>query len=200
LPAWTAKRLDVQIMDDDKRLSKTISFALRHKPWVFELELEAEGWVDVEMLLDVLRRDRPEWRGLTLADIERMMARADKQRFELKDGRIRARYGHSVVNSVLQISAEPPERLVHGTAADIVPLIMQEGLKPMRRQFVHLSVDKETALQVARRKSATIALIRVDAQRAYDAGVRFYRGNDKVWLADSIPPAYLELTVADHDT
>jgi putative RNA 2'-phosphotransferase len=180
------------LMIDDKRLSKTMTFALRHKPWVYEMELDVEGWVDVEILLDVLRHDRPQWRELTVADRQGMMARADKQRFELKDGCIRARYGHSKSNSIRQIPAKPPTHLIHGTAAKSLSLIMQEGLKPMRRQFVHLSVDEDTATQVARRKGEQIALIEVDALRAYQNGIGFYQGNDKVWLADAIPADYLQ--------
>ncbi|MEO8178052.1 MAG: hypothetical protein ABI895_04390 [Deltaproteobacteria bacterium] len=36
-------------------------------------------------------------------------------------------------------------------------------------------------------------VIQVDAQRAGAAGVRFYVGNDKVWLADAVPARYLSL-------
>lgn len=33
------------------KLSKEISYALRHAPWEYELELDDEGWVDIEQLL-----------------------------------------------------------------------------------------------------------------------------------------------------
>jgi RNA:NAD 2'-phosphotransferase (TPT1/KptA family) len=31
------------------------------------------------------------------------------------------------------------------------------------------------------------------AAEAYKAGVKFYRGNDKVWLTDQLPPDYLQV-------
>ena len=33
------------------QLSKTVSHALRHEPWLYELELDDDGWVSVEAML-----------------------------------------------------------------------------------------------------------------------------------------------------
>ncbi|WP_196776849.1 RNA 2'-phosphotransferase [Haloechinothrix halophila] len=38
-----------------EKLSKVVSYALRHAPWLYELELDAEGWAPVDQLLDALR-------------------------------------------------------------------------------------------------------------------------------------------------
>ena len=58
----------------------------------------------------------------------------------------------------------------------------------MRRQYVHLSLDVETAAEVGRRKARQPVILEIAAARAHAAGVRFYAGNDKVWLADFVPP------------
>ena len=63
----------------------------------------------------------------------------------------------------------------------------------MGRQYVHLSLDTETALTVGRRKAAAPVLLHVDAARAASEGIRFYLGNEKVWLADAVPARYLSL-------
>ncbi len=39
-------------------LSKEISYALRHAPWEYELEMDEEGWVPVEQLLSALHSDK----------------------------------------------------------------------------------------------------------------------------------------------
>ena len=62
---------------------------------------------------------------------------------------------------------------------------------PMNRQYVHLSADLETAREVGRRKSRQPVVLVVDAGAAHDDGVRFYHGNQTVWLADGIPPRYI---------
>ena len=60
----------------------------------------------------------------------------------------------------------------------------------MRRQYVHLSIDRATALAVGRRKSRDPVILRIDASAAARAGVAFYLGNDKVWLADEVPAEF----------
>ena len=57
----------------------------------------------------------------------------------------------------------------------------------MGRQYVHLSCDVETAEAVGRRRDRSPIILSIDTKRADGDGVAFYRGNDKVWLADSIP-------------
>jgi putative RNA 2'-phosphotransferase len=173
-------------------LSKTVSHALRHQPWLYELELDAEGWTPVADLLDALNAV-PRWREVTRADLPAMMAAADKQRFELDGDRIRALYGHSVPGRILKERAEPPAILLHGTAPGSVPAILEHGLLPMRRQYVHLSVDHDTARQVGGRRTAEPVILTVRAADAHAAGLPFWHGNEMVWLAESVPPQFLEV-------
>ncbi len=179
-------------MTDLVRLSKTISHALRHEPWVYELELDNEGWVSISQLLDSLRDENASWRELVESDIAEMIRTSSKQRHEMQDGRIRAIYGHSVPGKLKRIAATPPEILFHGTGPQVVALIETQGLKPMQRQNVHLSVDEATAIEVGKRKSRTPNLLRVNARKAHVEGVAFYAGNEKVWLADEVPPQFIE--------
>jgi putative RNA 2'-phosphotransferase len=177
---------------DAIELSKVISHALRHERWLYELELDDEGWVDVIALLAALQRQGADWSNLQRADIERMIATSEKRRHELVGDRIRALYGHSVPGKLQRVRAEPPPLLFHGTASRLAELILREGLKPMGRQYVHLSVDERTALEVGRRKAAVPVLLRVQALAAHRSGAVFYIGNEKVWLADFIAPPFLE--------
>lgn len=173
------------------RLSKTIARALRHSPWLFELEIDEEGWTPVEDLLAALQRERREWRDLTEADLVSMNAQSEKKRYEIQGGKIRAYYGHSLPGKLAKTPAGPPDMLYHGTTTEALDAIRRSGLKPMRRQYVHLSTEKETATQVARRKQGQIIILEIKAGQAYRDGVRFYLGNEMVWLADSIPPEYI---------
>ncbi len=72
-------------------------------------------------------------------------------------------------------------------------MLMRDGLMPMSRQYVHLSVDTAMAREVGRRKSRTPVLIEIDARSAHEAGVPFYEGNEKVWLADVVPARFLRV-------
>lgn len=176
----------------DLQLSKTISFILRHQPVLFELELDDEGWVGVNDLLDAIRREQPRFHSITQTDVERIIGESDKRRYEIRDGQIRALYGHSIPNKLKKTPATPPPTLFHGTTDQVISLIMQDGLKPMSRQYVHLSVDVETARLVARRKPGKVILLKVAAEQAHQAGIKFYEGNEAVWLADFVPVIYLQ--------
>lgn len=178
---------------DPVQLSKTVSHALRHVPWLYELELDDEGWVPVEELLDALRMENSEWACLTEADLAEMIERSDKKRHELREGKIRSLYGHSIPGKLLKQPTEPPGVLYHGTAPDTAAIIKAEGLYPMGRQYVHLSADTKVAAQVGKRKAKQPVVLTIRARDAHDQGVVFYRGNELVWLADVVPPAYVDL-------
>jgi putative RNA 2'-phosphotransferase len=177
---------------DDVTLSRTVAHALRHKPWLYELELDDEGWVPVEALLAALRQRRNAWADLTEKHLAGMIARADKQRYELREGKIRALYGHSLKHRLAKTPAEPPEFLYHGTPTRAVEAILAQGLKPMGRQYVHLSVDVETAQEVGARRDQRPVVLVIRAGEAHRSGVPFYRGNEMVWLADHVPPVFID--------
>lgn len=176
---------------DLAELSRVVSHALRHEPWLYELELDEAGWVPVETLLSSLRFQNESWGSLTRNDLEAMIAYSDKKRHELADDRIRALYGHSTPQHLRREPAEPPQVLYHGTSPESAEQIIIEGLKPMGRQYVHLSVDTATAEQVGRRKANMPVILLVRAREAHISGISFYRGNDLVWLADVVPSTFI---------
>lgn len=181
------------------RISRTLAHALRHAPWLYELELDEGGWVTVEQVLEGLRRHRRAWAGLRVEDLEMVVFGFEKQRYEMREGRIRAYYGHSLPKAIRREPARPPDLLYHGTAIEAVPLILETGLKPMNRQYVHFSADRETALDVGARKGSQVALLVIRAGEAYQAGVPFYHGYDQVWLADGVPARYIDMVDAAPD-
>jgi putative RNA 2'-phosphotransferase len=68
---------------DLTKLSRTVSHALRHEPWLYGLELDSYGWVHLIDLVVSLRRHRNEWRKLAENDIIEMISKADKRRLEM---------------------------------------------------------------------------------------------------------------------
>lgn len=172
-------------------LSKEISYSLRHGPWEYELELDENGWVETSQLLEALKLEK-KWKDLTENYIEEMIQQSDKRRHELSNGKIRALYGHSTTEKIKIEKKEPPEILLHGTARCFLDRIRQNGLLPMGRQYVHLSVDVETAMIVGKRRDSNPAILKINSKIAYIEGINFYQGNDKVWLADSVEIKYID--------
>lgn len=124
----------------------------------------------------------------------RMVAESNKQRFEFSEDRqcIRALQGHSI-NVDVELKEEiPPEYLYHGTSVSIVPKIMEEGLCRMSRQYVHLSIDESTAMQVGARRKCEVAILKISARKMREEGYKFWLSRNNIWLTETVPPQYLE--------
>ena len=179
---------------DVVRVSKRLSYVLRHRPGSVGLTLDDAGWVDVGQLLDALSTAGLR---LTRADLDHVVATNDKQRFAF-DGsgtRIRASQGHSLEVGLGYTPETPPDVVFHGTVERFLPAILAEGLRPGRRHAVHLSTDVATARLVAGRRGRPVVL-RVDAAGLTAAGGTFTRSANGVWLVDAVPPAFLAVAEA----
>ncbi|NNE86745.1 MAG: RNA 2'-phosphotransferase [Silicimonas sp.] len=170
----------------DVRASKFLSLVLRHKPQAAGLTLDAEGWAEVDAVLAATDRIRDR------AHLEHVVATNDKKRFVLSEDRrlIRAAQGHSVdVNLGFQ-PAIPPDQLFHGTATKSIDAILDQGLKPRGRQYVHLSATHEVAVNVGKRHGTPVVLI-VDAKRAHGEDQLFFQAENGVWLTPPLEATYL---------
>ncbi|TQF02937.1 RNA 2'-phosphotransferase [Kitasatospora acidiphila] len=177
---------------DEHRLVKTskmLAKILRHDPDRIGIELDGGGWVSVDILLAALAR---KGNRLTREQLDHVVANNNKKRFAYsEDGtRIRASQGHTIEVDLGLEAVPPPAVLYHGTAEPSVAAIFREGLRPMRRQDVHLSADVETATRVGARHGRPVVL-RVDAAGLAAAGHLFRRSANGVWLTDTVPPAFL---------
>lgn len=162
-------------------LSKELSYALRHQPWKYELELDAEGWVPVAQLLATFSQSE-KWQDISLEDIQQTIFLADKKRHELLDHRIRALYGHSTPMKINKEEAIPPKRLYHGTSPKLMKSIRETGLLPMSRQYVHLSEDRETAWIVGKRKAPEPVIVWIDTEAAATMVLHFIEETNKYGL------------------
>ncbi|WP_254509440.1 RNA 2'-phosphotransferase [Anatilimnocola floriformis] len=174
-----------------KKISKSLSYVLRHQPDSVGLELGENGWVEVTELIAAFRKHGKE---LSLDSLREVVAENDKQRFEFSEDktRIRARQGHSVDVDLGYEAATPPELLFHGTAVHNLDSIMATGLNKGNRHHVHLSTNKQTMLQVAQRHGKPVVLAVAAGKMVSDGHLFFVTGN-QVWLTEQVPPQYLSV-------
>ncbi len=172
------------------RISKTLSYHLRHRPDALGLTLGPGGWVAVDDLLAALAR---QGKPVTRAELDEVVAWNPKQRFAFDEtgARIRASQGHSVAVDLELAPVEPPAVLYHGTGAQSVAAILREGLRKQQRHHVHLSADVATARAVGARHGRPVVL-QVDAAAMRTAGHVFYRSANGVWLVDAVPPEFFQ--------
>lgn len=174
------------------KISKYLSKHLRHTPDRLGLSLALGGWVMVDELLSACAAHQF---PLTLAELEEVVAKSDKQRFSFDETktRIRANQGHSVEIDLQLEPQMPPDVLYHGTGEKSVSAIVRSGLLKMSRHHVHLSKDVETAKKVGMRHGRPV-IFAVDAAAMHQAGFAFYCSDNGVWLVNEVPPQYLTTT------
>lgn len=172
------------------KVSKYLSYLLRHKPEAIGLALDSEGWAEINRLIICASCDG---RKLDIPLIQAVVDGNDKKRFAISDDgrRIRAVQGHS--SSKVDISYQekvPPKFLYHGTATRFIDSIYRQGLLAGSRQYVHLSADRSTAVSVGQRHGKAIVLT-VGAQQMYQQEFKFYQAENGVWLTKNVPVSYL---------
>jgi len=171
-------------------VSKFLSFVLRHKPEHIGIELDSNGWVNLDDLLEGCEK---KGKVFTKSLIEEVVSTNDKKRFVISNDnmRIRANQGHSVKVDLELEPQTPPEFLYHGTVDRFLESIGKHGLAKKERQHVHLSKDIETAMKVGDRRGKAV-LLRVKSGLMHQEGCKFYLSANGVWLADKVPAEYIE--------
>jgi putative RNA 2'-phosphotransferase len=171
------------------RISKFLSLVLRHKPETIGIELDDNGWTDVQILIDKVNKTDLSLNVETLKHVVKTNA---KKRFAFNEtfDKIRANQGHSVEVELGYSSQIPPTILYHGTGQKSVDSILKTGLEKRNRHHVHLSADIETAIKVGQRHGKPIVLEVLAGQMHNDKHV-FYLSDNGVWLTDSVPSLYL---------
>lgn len=173
-----------------KKQSKYLSFILRHHPEELGLSLDSEGWANVAELLE-----KTAW---TMEMLETIVDTDNKQRYSFNEDKtmIRANYGHSnrEVNITMhEVTANELESLggvlYHGTATRFMDSINSEGLKKMQRNYVHLSKDLDTAVNVGKRHGKVV-VIKIKALEMLKDGNKIYRSENGVYLTDYVGTRY----------
>lgn len=170
------------------QLSKTVSHALRHETQSYNLNLDNQGWVLLSALVIALNS-----KGIQVDefDINKMVELSEKKRHQTLNCKIRAYYGHSVKDKILKNPVEPPEFLYHGTVQNSLTDILEKGLLPMERQYVHLSIDRSKAEMVDSRRKSDLVILTIRAKEAFLNNIQFYKEENGIWLSDQIPSKYI---------
>ena len=172
-----------------KNISKFMSLVLRHKPEVIGLELDENGWADLQELITKLNIKGAD---VDEATIHLVVETNEKKRFAFNDDktRIRANQGHSVKVDLQLSPATPPAILYHGTAEHVLASIMKDGLLKQERHHVHLTASRGTAVSVGGRHGKPVVL-EIDAAKMVEAGFEFYLSENDVWLVEIVLPEYI---------
>lgn len=175
-----------------KKLSKFLALVLRHRADRFGVDLDEDGYADLEVIRSLIKKTFK-----TVYSEEHLQkviesSRDGRKRFEVKDNRIRARYGHSQLR-IDYPPIEPPELLYHGTHKSALPAIRANGLQSMSRKYVHLSSTPNRAAEVGFRRSRQPIILTILAKKAFEAGHTFHQAEEAHYLCRYVPVDFIEI-------
>ncbi len=180
------------------RISKFLSYILRHHPDKFNLKLDKNGYADLTTVLNLLS-NRFKDEKILKETIEFMIQNSKKTRFEIVEDKIRAFYGHSIEKKIdFKETSAVPSILYHGTTKKACKKILQEGITKQNRQYVHLSDKVRDAVIVGKRRTPIPTILEIDVIKAQESGIKFYQSGD-MFLADYIPPEFIRRNKANTD-
>lgn len=172
-------------MNNLKKPSRQITKLLRHKPQ--GLTMDKQAYVLVTDLITKL--------NITIEELNWIVENDDKYRFSFNADKtkIRANQGHSIKGIDIQMTPIKNKDLLlyHGTSKSNLKLIMQTGfLKSMKRQYVHLSGDKETAIKVGLRhakKKEELVILFITSRALINNKIKLFISDNGVYQSDDIP-------------
>jgi putative RNA 2'-phosphotransferase len=166
------------------RISKRLSWLLRHGAGEVGLPMDAAGWAAVPAVLRELRISR--------SRLEESVAHNNKNRLQLVGERVRCCQGHST--ETMPVTAEALEAswrvwtgstAWHGTFLAAVEAIGAEGLVPQARTHVHLTGELES---VVGKRANVHVMIEIDAAAMRRLGCELYEAPNGVILTRRVPP------------
>ena len=165
-----------------KRLSKKLSWLLRHGATEAGLPMDAAGWVAVADVLRIIEIDD--------ATLDELIRTNRKQRLQRTGDRVRACQGHSdgvpVTREALEASwtRYTAERAWHGTHVDAIEGIAERGISARARTHVHLAAELDSV--VGKRANVHVMLgVSIPALR--ERGLDAFEAPNGVVLVREVP-------------
>ncbi|GBN29967.1 tRNA 2'-phosphotransferase 1 [Araneus ventricosus] len=186
----------------DIKLSKSLSWLLRHGADSQGVILDEGGFMDVQKVLNL-----KQFKNFTVDDIKRVVEQNEKKRFTLRCNenclQIRANQGHTLKvddDALLNLLTEEdvPQVVYHGTYLSKLKNIKLKGLSKMKRNHIHFTPRfPGDGSVISGMRSSCEVVIGVDTLRAMKDGFKFYKSDNEVILCPGnhngvIPPNYFK--------
>lgn len=172
-----------------EQITRSLAYMLRHRPEEFDLELDRYGAADVGEVVQALNERLGE--PIEEEDLHEAIESGDRVRYDIKRGRIRALYGHSIEVDPGE-PCKPPELLYVGLGSHDAERAERYGLRAGRRRFLHLAKTYEEAIETGRHQARSYAVVTIYALDAWEQGINFY-DRISLFLSEPIPTEFLEV-------
>ncbi|KAJ4479698.1 KptA family-domain-containing protein [Lentinula edodes] len=181
------------------RLSKTLSWLLRHGAQSEGLPMRADGYVKST---DLLENPKIKSQALDLAGLQQIVNADSKQRYSLvcEDDIwwIKANQGHSIkavkldLKPIFTVEDIPSRTAVHGTNKMAWQSISSQGLSKMTRNHIHLAQGVTGNNVISGMRKSCEIFIFINVPKALAAGITFFLSDNGVVLTEGNDKGFLE--------
>ncbi len=172
-------------------LGRILTGILRHFPDRYQLPIDSQGWVSLPQIARAIAQKHPAYHWLRVQHLVAIAETDAKGRYEVRDDRVRATYGHTVEVDLDLPTENIPDHLYFPVTPEEAAIVLEVGLKPSDRRKVHLSKTAEDARAAGMVRTPSPTLLEIDAKRARADGIVIKRAGKTVFLVDQVPAEYL---------
>ena len=172
-------------------LGRILTGVLRHFPDRYQLAMDPRGWVELPDIARAISQKHPMYHWLRPHHLVAIAETDAKGRYEVKDDRIRATYGHTLEVDLDLPTENIPDLLYFPVTSDEATIVLEVGLRPSDRRKVHLSKTAADAVAAGKVRTPEPIVLEVDARRAQSEGIVIMQAGKTVYLADRIPAELL---------
>jgi len=177
-------------------LSRMLSGILRHFPYKFRVNIDPMGWADIYDIVNGIKRRHRRFWWLRRHHIEAIALTDPKGRFQvdLEKKKIRATYGHTIPVDLSDLPTDDiPEILYYPVSREEADILLESGLKPTDRRWVHLSFSYEDAYIAGRHRMDDVVVLAVKTKCCEDKGIKIHRAAKTIFITTEVPPECLEM-------
>ena len=188
------------IMSDRERdiLGRRMAGILRHFPEKFDLDMDMNGWVDVREMVEAIRKRDRRMHWLRPHHIRATSETCTKGRYDVRGDMVRATYAHTVEIELDLPSDETPDLLYYPCGIDEVNHLLEHGIKPGDRKYVHLSRSVTAAANAGHVHHNRPIIIEIDCIQMEANGDTIYHAGTTVYLTEEVEDRYCSQVEDDH--
>ncbi len=176
-------------------LGKVLAGMLRHFPERYGVRLDEHGWIGIQEIVNPIRIQRRHFEWLTPHHIEAMAKTDQKQRYQVNEHReIRARYGHTIPVNMDDLPTEGiPDKLYYQTTPEEKEFIMEAGISPSDKTWIHLSKTYRQAYISGLFHVDEPEVIEINVPALVESGMPVYMATDEIFLVSLVPEEFIRL-------
>ncbi|EQD32876.1 RNA 2'-phosphotransferase-like protein [mine drainage metagenome] len=185
--------------DEIEGISRILAGMLRHFPENYGVRMDPHGWVKIYTIVPAIRTQKRRYGWITPFHIIALATTDHRQRYQVNEkDEIRATYGHTITVDLSDLPDEDiPEIVYYQSTPEEYEFIMETGISPSDKTYVHLSSTYRKAYVSGLFHVDNPLILDVDTAKYVESGGRIMKASHEVYLSKQIPPEFLKKSDAE---